>query len=124
MVYIRGMMIGERIREARLRAGLTIRAMAEGLNVSPALVAHWESGIRQPDTKRLAEIADLTFTDQSVLLQDDDGNPTEPPLRQPDEIELVRIYRRLSERQRQNLLKLVRVSLNVRREIEHQSQPA
>lgn len=115
---------GDRIREARNRAGLTVRQFAELIGVSPSMVAHWEAGNKPVSPKRLAQIAEATLTDPATLLQDDSGNPTEPPLTRPEEIALVRGFRKMSERQRQNLLKLVKVSVNIRTEIEHEPEPA
>ena len=116
-----GIVRSELIRAARERAGLTQRQLAEALGVTPAQVSHWENGLRSIDVKLLERIANLTFSDFSEMI----GTPTEnATLERPDEIELVRTYRRLSERQQKNLLDLLRVSLNVRRDIEQQTQPA
>lgn len=115
---------GDRVREARQRAGLTVRQLAELLGVSPSMIAHWESGNKPVSARRLAQIADATLSDRATMLKDAKGNPTEPPLTKPDEIVLVRSFRKMSERQRQNLLKLVQVSVNIRTEIEHEPEPA
>jgi transcriptional regulator with XRE-family HTH domain len=123
LVYKSRMTAGDRIRQARERAGLTVRQLAELLGVSVGMIAHWENGNKPVTAKRLAQIAEVTLTDPSVLLRDKAGNPTEPQLSDPGEIALVRAYRKMSERQQQNLLKLIQVSVNIRREIEHLPRP-
>jgi transcriptional regulator with XRE-family HTH domain len=124
LVYNAAMTAGDRIREARARAGLTVRQLAHLLSVSPAMIAHWEAGNRPVTAKRLAQIAELTLTDPTQLLWNAKGDAIEPPLTEQDEIELIRAYRKLSDRQRKNLLKLVKVSVGVHREMQHQSEPA
>jgi len=53
------MELSERIRRARARAGLTQRALAESMGVSPATVAQWERGKRNPKFEHLVELCDV-----------------------------------------------------------------
>lgn len=57
-----GSTIGERIRQARKRAGLNQAALAERLGVSQPAVANWESGVHDPRRLVLAKLADALGT--------------------------------------------------------------
>lgn len=118
------MALGEQIRQARLRAGLTQQGLARALGLSNRLVSHWELGVRTPRPVHLQQIADLTFTEPEALLSPDHRFVHEEPPSSPEELLMLRQFRRMSQRQQQNLLKLLGVSGDVRGEIEHQSEPA
>lgn len=65
------MTTGERIKAARINAGLTQRELAERLNVSFVNISQWENGVRNPKIETLQRIADALgiswtyFTDMS-----------------------------------------------------------
>ena len=52
------MATGERVKQFRMRAGLTQADLAKRLNVSRQQVAKWESGIRNPKIDNLRKIGD------------------------------------------------------------------
>ena len=121
--------LNERIRDARVRAGLMQYQLAAALHVRPSAVSHWERGFRKPGRDMLARIAELTSTDLSRL----QGLNGHRPLPQPEQIvviapqgknltaeerELLLFWRALTPRQRENFLKVIRVSVAVRRKIE------
>lgn len=54
--------IGERIRQARKRAGLNQSELAERLGVTQPAVANWESGVHDPRRVVLARLADALST--------------------------------------------------------------
>lgn len=119
----------DRIREAREQAGLFQYQLAAALHVRPSAVSHWEAGRRRPDQDTLDRIAELTFTDPDVLRGRVTVQHTPLPLIQPvrvaipkgsrknrlsrEERELLLFWRGLNERQRQNFLKLIQISLAV-----------
>jgi transcriptional regulator with XRE-family HTH domain len=90
--------IGDRIRAARQRVGITQRALAELLGVNKSAVAQWEgggggTGIK---TSNLVELARVLGIKPSELL----GAPTPDDqllLESEDEIALITLYRRLSK---------------------------
>lgn len=43
--------MGERIRQYRIQAGLSLRKLAKGLGIDPATLARWERGESQPRGK-------------------------------------------------------------------------
>ncbi len=50
------MLLGERIKEARLAKGLTQKQLAEMLNTTDATVNRYEKGVRSPDPETLKPI--------------------------------------------------------------------
>lgn len=56
------------LKAARLRQGLTQQEAAEALGVSPSAYCGYETGKRQPDLSRLAQLAALLSTSADALL--------------------------------------------------------
>lgn len=55
--------VGDRIRFARLQAGLTQEALGEASGTSRSMVAHWETGVRNPGVRSLEALcAPLNIT--------------------------------------------------------------
>jgi transcriptional regulator with XRE-family HTH domain len=50
--------IGENIKKARLKAGLTQQELGDRLNVKRQALCNWENGYREPRTSQLEKIAD------------------------------------------------------------------
>ena len=61
--------VGERIRQARLNAGLTQAALAEKLNVTYQAISSWENDIYVPDTWNLIELAKVLEVSVSSLVE-------------------------------------------------------
>lgn len=121
---MRAMTIGDRIREARTAASLTQDALAKALGLSKSVITHWENGRRHPSVATVCRIADLTFTEPAWLLIDEIHGSYPQAQLLPEENQLLETYRRMSKRQRENLLKLLRITSDVRSEIESKPQPA
>jgi transcriptional regulator with XRE-family HTH domain len=117
--------LGERIKEARLKAGLTQVRLADHLGVTDPVVAMWEHGKRRPTIENLLEIARITFTDPAVLLS---GTPAETrftaSVSRKDELMLLRFYRQMRPRARENMLQFLGVAAEVSREIDLECDPA
>lgn len=62
------MTLGLRLRKTRLRAGLTLRAMAQALNVSHSTIGHWENDRSAPNVRILVEYYRLTGVDLHWLV--------------------------------------------------------
>ena len=60
--------IGSRIREARLKTGLTQKRLSELLGVSPHAVWSWEAGKMKPTPEHLLELAYQCETSTDWLL--------------------------------------------------------
>lgn len=122
----------DKIRLARQKAGLMQMQLAQAIGVNPSLVSHWETGRRKPSRDLLARVAAVTMLDAAELLEIDqpplvrlrteiavDGETTTEDLTK-DEKRVIAFWRALNGRQRKNFLKLLRVSVGVRRKIERQ----
>ena len=59
---------GTLIREARLRAGLTQRRLAEALGTSQSVVARWETGQQEPSLATVARAVRAAGFDVHVSL--------------------------------------------------------
>ncbi|MGH2786419.1 MAG: helix-turn-helix domain-containing protein [Actinomycetota bacterium] len=59
---------GELIKEARRRAGLTQKELAERLGTTQAVIARWEGGDRSPTFERLREAIRACDLDLSVRI--------------------------------------------------------
>lgn len=71
--------IGNNIKMARTRAGLTIEHVAEVCGVEPVTVSRWESGDRSPSISILARIASMAGVEPGALLvEDGDPRPAVP----------------------------------------------
>jgi transcriptional regulator with XRE-family HTH domain len=107
--------IGDRIRAARAKAGLTQRALAALLGVDKSAVAQWEgggSGRGGIKTSNLVEVARVLGIRPSELL----GEPTQADklvLEDTDEITLVMLYRGLPKRQRDIYRELLKVGTDL-----------
>ena len=62
--------IGGRIKEARLRAGLTQAQLAETVNLSIKYVSNLECGAKAPKLDTLVKLANALHTDANSLLAD------------------------------------------------------
>lgn len=62
-----------RLREARIKAGYTQEAMAEGLGTSQASYARWENGVVEISVKQMLQIAAFLDTPPSELIFEGDG---------------------------------------------------
>lgn len=67
------MELGERIREARLRAHLSQEKVAELIGVSRQAVTKWESGQSAPSTDNLFKLAEVLGTTVDILIAPEDN---------------------------------------------------
>ncbi len=72
------MLIGERIRQARERKGLTQEQLGQIVGVSDAAVSQWETGGIQPAQKNLPKIAQALGVTRSWLLDGDTASESQP----------------------------------------------
>lgn len=78
------MHIGERIRHGRMRAGLSLRALAEKIGITAPALGNYENGITAPDSSRLIAIAE-TLT-KGNFLPDGDCDERLEKWREPEKI--------------------------------------
>jgi len=114
MLHLVSVKIGDRIRSARTKAGLTQRALAARMGVDKSAVAQWEgggggTGIK---TSNLIELARILGVRPSELL----GEPTSEDqlvLEDTEEITLMTLYRRLPQKQRDIYRQLLEVGIDL-----------
>ena len=88
----------DRLRECRLRCGLTQKFVALSLGVSYPSVSQWETGVNTPTIENLIQLADLYGATVDYLV----GRDAEAPSIKPQQFDraearLVETYRALSK---------------------------
>lgn len=78
------MKLSERIKENRIRCGLSQEKLAELMNVSRQAVTKWENGQSAPSTENLFRLADIFGTTVDLLLPRE-----EPPVQKRIDAEAV-----------------------------------
>lgn len=63
-------MLGERLRELRLRHQLTLRELATEAEVSPALLSQLENGVTDPSLSTLRKLASVFHAEVSTLFSE------------------------------------------------------
>lgn len=73
---------GQKIRDARLRAGLTQNQLAHAIKTSERNIVRWETDANDPRMEYVAAIAQATGNEVSFFLGDDDDDAEArlPPL--------------------------------------------
>lgn len=64
------MTIGEKIKEARIKAGLSQKELAEIIGTKQGNIARYELNGQSPTIKRILEIAEATKTEAPWFLED------------------------------------------------------
>lgn len=90
------MSVGKRIKEARLKKGMTQEQLAAALNVSKGAVGNYESEITYPKTEVLYKLFKILNVDANYLYQDD-METSGQPLMARSELKLLTKYRALNE---------------------------
>ena len=99
-------LIGRRIREARLAAGLTMEGLAEHLSVEPVTVSRWEIGQRTPgNVTLLAKIAQVCGVEPGVLLAE--GPPPRPAV-DDSTAEILALVGQLGQARRETAIRVLR----------------
>ena len=104
-IKITGMNIGNRIKRLRLDANLTQRQLAVQLGCSFGLVAQWEGHYKVPGRDFLKKLSDVLLCDMEFLLKG--SRPNGLHVTDPQQLLLLRKFRNLSPKQRENVLELL-----------------
>ena len=70
-------MLHERIRNLRLSKNLTLQQVADEFQISRASVSSWESGVNQPDSRKLEKLAMFLNTTVEFLVTGQSRSATE-----------------------------------------------
>ena len=87
--------LGARIKRLRQERELTLHAVADKLELTPAAISHWESGRITPKPKKLHELAKAL----SVSVDELSGDPA-PTIRMQQK-PITEIYRIIGDAERQ-----------------------
>jgi transcriptional regulator with XRE-family HTH domain len=119
------MEIGDRIKHARIAAGLSQRELATLVGVSHGIIGQWEAHIKKPGRETLRRLAQALIIDPGALLRDV-GDPDKHGVLVTDQrqIDMLRRFVLLSPDQQDNLLKFLGIARDVRLEIEHRREPS
>jgi DNA-binding XRE family transcriptional regulator len=121
------MEIGHRIKRLREEAGMSQTELANAVGVSRGLVGQWESHRKKPGREVLRKLARAIMVNPTVLLDDvrvvPGNHDVDVVVGDHNELALLRRFRNLSRRQQENLLELLGVGVDLRREIEQESHP-
>lgn len=112
-------LIGERLREARIRRGLTQAEVAEKLGVTRSVIARYESGINDPPSENISKLAEILGVSADYLLGRTD-NPTSsngsggPPIEE-EFPEVVNVLRRsgkkLTPEDRKRIARIIKAAI-------------
>ena len=102
--------VGQKLREARLRAGLSQEQLGAGIGVSFQAVQKYEQGENRLSASRLFRAARLLGRPVGFFFAELDGPlPDDQPALSAEEIALLRDFRRIvSDTLRDNLLQVTR----------------
>lgn len=81
--------LGERIRVAREKKGLSRPALAKELGVNPNTVWRWEVGEREPDASTILELAQTLEVSVGFLLESDKAGTARPKDESEDRLTLI-----------------------------------
>lgn len=95
------MHVGRRLREVRLRAGLSAAALARRIGVSTSAVSQIERGVMQPSVSRLITITDALGAPMSAVLTARPDEPSDVAIERAADVDYVElgsgvVFRRLS----------------------------
>ena len=92
-------MLGERLKAARKKAGLTQKQVSSAIGVTESTYCGYETGKRQPDATRIKQIASALGISGDYLLDiKTSSNEKKPTLRDEDGrvVEFVELFGRLT----------------------------
>ena len=89
------MSFASRLKEQRLKMGLTQATLAEALGVTKSAIGNYETGLNSPKAETLFKVFEVLQCDANYLFQDEMADIREETA-SPDEMAiLVKKYRRL-----------------------------
>lgn len=90
----------DRLKESRIKSGLTQEQLAEKLGIAKSTLSGYESGNREPTVATIAKVMDILNIDANYLYQDETNSLTELVV-SLDEKALLRKYRILDDHGRE-----------------------
>lgn len=97
-----------KLREFRLRAGLTAKEVGEKIGKSDKTISGWEHGRGQPDADMLFLLCEIYKIKSIAEFYSEETDETSDPSLASDEQELISLYRSLNKETRDVVLATVR----------------
>lgn len=72
-------MIGDKIREKRIKLGLTQKELAEKIEVGKTTIGNWETGVSAPDEEKIIKLMLALDCDANYLFADYDTTKEKEP---------------------------------------------
>jgi transcriptional regulator with XRE-family HTH domain len=92
--------VARRLRDARIKAGMTVREVAACLDISHTLIVKYENGVVAPPFDRLDALAHIyKLTSAALLVEHDETMPLLAALDQADAAQLAALMHLLEETQ-------------------------
>ena len=106
------MSFASRLKEQRLKMGLTQATLAEALGVTKSAIGNYETGLNSPKAETLFKVFEVLQCDANYLFQDEMADIREETA-SPDEMAiLVKKYRRLDPLSQKIVLSIIEMELN------------
>ena len=106
------MSFASRLKEQRLKMGLTQASLAEALGVTKSAIGNYETGLNSPKAEILFKVFEVLQCDANYLFQDEMAGIREE-MASPDEMaNLVKKYRRLDSLSQKIVLSIIEMELN------------
>ena len=106
------MSFASRLKEQRLKMGLTQATLAEALGVTKSAIGNYETGLNSPKAETLFKVFEVLQCDANYLFQDEMADIREETA-SPDEMaNLVKKYRRLDPLSQKIVLSIIEMELN------------
>jgi transcriptional regulator with XRE-family HTH domain len=112
------------IRDARRKAKLSQRALADKIGVAPSAVGQWETEATKPSIANRVDLASLLSIPFAQLLPEASGGAGEVSSRNPETIILVRQFEALPPRVRESILMQVVATAEALRQTDAEEPPA
>lgn len=107
-------MIGNKIKELRIDAGLKQTDLAKSLNLVGGTISSWELGINEPSIEMIVKLAALFDVSTDYLLGLEDIPLSEKEAKQSPfainthERELITLFRELNKEKQDSIIKLLK----------------
>ena len=106
------MSFASRLKEQRLKMGLTQATLAEALGVTKSAIGNYETGLNSPKAETLFKVFEVLLCDANYLFQDEMADIREETA-SPDEMAILgKKYRRLDPLSQKIVLSIIEMELN------------
>ena len=95
---------GNRLKDLRMKYGLTQEEVADKICVTKQAVSKWENGLSLPDVAALSSLAELYNTTVDYLLTGEEKVRVEKEVEIVEKVETIEVEKPLSEEEKERML--------------------